>query len=520
MSTSCSCSGLLPDGATPDVETGPETPATPSLRRTVVRGVGVVASGQLLTQILTFATYVALARLAAPHTFGTFAAASVLVTFSSLIVESGMSSALIQRRDRLEEAAATAFVATALGGAFFTVLSMAASPLIGWYFGSHQIGEIALASSGTHFITSLGVVPNALLQREFAFVRRLVVEPGAVVGLAVGSIGGLAAGWGGWGLLLGAYLSVTIRVLLLWALSRWRPQIGSASFAMWRDLARYGRHILGSEMLREGNRVAVTAVIGRFGGAAQLGQYNFGSRIATQTNALTTVTGASVLFPAFSRIAHEPVRFRAAFLRALRAVCFIAVPAGLIFLGIGEQFVVVLLGDRWRVAGHVLVALSGLGLGSALGSVGAEAFKAAGRPEFAARMQMVGAPGSVILIAALLPFGVAAAAAGLSIATILIGCYAVSAACGVLNVERRLVVREVWPAVVGGLMAAAAAGALDRFLLHATRHATAIGIAFVAIETLAAAAVYLLVLRVAAPGRAAEVFLSARDGLRPAEPAA
>ena len=510
----------LPDDDTRSVDTEPENRGTASLRRTVVRGVGVVAGGQLLTQVLTFGTYIALARLAPPHTFGTFAAASILVTFSSLVVESGMSSALIQRPDRLDEAGATAFVATALGGAFFTLLSLAAAPLIGWYFGSREVGEIALASSATHFITSLGVVPNALLQREFAFVRRLVVEPGAVVALAIGSIGGLAAGYGAWGLLLGAYLSVTVRVTLLWSPCRWRPRLRSASIHMWRDLARYGRHILGSEMLREGNRVALTAVIGRFGGATQLGQYNFGSRIATQTNALFIVTGASVLFPAFSRIAQEPLRFRGAFLRALRAVCFVAVPAGLVFLGIGEQFVVVLLGDRWRVAGHVLVALSGLGLGSALGSVGAEAFKAAGRPEFASRMQLVGAPATVLVVAALLPFGVAAAAAGVSVATILIGCYAVSAACGVLGVERRIVVGEVWPAVCGGLLAAGAAGGLDRVFLHAARHGVARGLGALTLEILAASAVYLAALRLAAPGRAAEVFRSARDELRPAKPAA
>ncbi len=497
-----------------------ETAAIPSLRRTVVRGVSLVAGGQLLTQALTFATYIVLARLASPQTFGTFAAASILVTFSSLVVESGMSSALIQRRDRLDEAAATAFVATAVGGTLFTLLSLAAAPLIGWFFGSREIGEIALASSATHLITSLGVVPNALMQREFAFVRRLVVEPGAVIGLAIGSIAGLAAGWGAWGLLLGAYLSATIRVVLLWALCRWRPRVRTASVAMWRDLARYGRHILGSEMLREGTRVAVTAVIGRFGGAAELGQYNFGARIATQTNALFVVTGASVLFPAFSRIAHERERFRGAFLRALRALCFVAVPASLIFLGIGEQFVVVLLGERWRAAGHVLQGLSGLGLGTALGSVGAEAFKAAGRPEYASRMQAVAAPATVVLIAVLLPFGIAAAAVGASIAAILVGCYSVSAACGVLEIQRRLVVSEVWPAVLGGLGAAGTAAGLDRFVLHATSHRPALGIAAIVIEVVAGAAVYLAILRIVAPGRASEVFSSTRGGLRASEPIA
>jgi len=126
----------------------------------------------------------------------------------------------------------------------------------------------------------------------------------------------------------------------------------------------------------------------------------------------------------------------------------------------------------------------------------------------------------VLVVAALLPFGVAAAAAGVSVATILIGCYAVSAACGVLGVERRIVVGEVWPAVCGGLLAAGAAGGLDRVFLHAARHGVARGLGALALEILAASAVYLAALRLAAPGRAAEVFRSARDELRPAKPAA
>src|SRR5262245_25864824 len=83
-----------------------------ALTTTVVRGASVTGLGNLLTQVITFASYVVLARLASPEVFGTLAAGWTIVGASSFVVESGMSSALIQRRDRLEEAAATATVAT------------------------------------------------------------------------------------------------------------------------------------------------------------------------------------------------------------------------------------------------------------------------------------------------------------------------------------------------------------------------------------------------------------------------
>ncbi|MBA3844043.1 MAG: oligosaccharide flippase family protein [Actinobacteria bacterium] len=472
-----------------------------TLSRTVIRGVGVIGGGQMVTQALTFALYIVLARLAPPHTFGTFAAASVLVTLSSLLVESGMSATLIHRRDRLEEATSTALAATATAGVLFSLLSLAAAPLIGWYFGSREIGEIALASSGTHLVTSLGVVPNALLQRNFAFARRTLVEPGAVIALGVGSVAGLLLGYGAWGLLLGAYASAVTRVSLLWMLCRWRPTLRHATFSMWRELSGYARHILAAEMLREGNRVTTTALIGRFIGTSSLGQYNFGARIATQTNALFVLTGASVLFPAFSRISHEEERFRLAFLRALRAICMIAIPASLVFLGIGEQFVVIALGERWRVAGHVLMALSFIGVGGALGSVGAEAFKAAGRPQLAWRAQALSLATTLAFVGILLPFGVVAVAVGTSASFVAVGVFAIDAARRVLGLRAADVFRELWPPVIAGLGGAGVSFAADHWLLHAASRATSVGLGLLVVELLLAVATYLVVLTVLAPGR-------------------
>ena len=86
------------------------------LTSTVVRGISLAGSGYLLAQVLNLATFIVLARLLQPAQFGEFAAATVLVSLSLLVTESGLASAVVQRRDRLEAAAATAVVATAISG--------------------------------------------------------------------------------------------------------------------------------------------------------------------------------------------------------------------------------------------------------------------------------------------------------------------------------------------------------------------------------------------------------------------
>ena len=74
-----------------------------TLTSLVVRGISVASVGFLLTQFLTMGTYVALARLAPPKTFGTFAAASIVGIVTSVFTESGMTAALIQWRRDVEE---------------------------------------------------------------------------------------------------------------------------------------------------------------------------------------------------------------------------------------------------------------------------------------------------------------------------------------------------------------------------------------------------------------------------------
>src|SRR5437016_1278144 len=91
-----------------DIESpAPESPATHS-RRSVVRGGTLATFGLLASQAISFAGFIVLARLAPPSTFGSFAAASILTGAGLLFTEAGMQAAVVQRSDRVEEAASTA----------------------------------------------------------------------------------------------------------------------------------------------------------------------------------------------------------------------------------------------------------------------------------------------------------------------------------------------------------------------------------------------------------------------------
>src|SRR5437588_2207411 len=164
------------------------SPLAGGITRVVLRGAGLAASGFVLSNVLTLASYLVLARLVTPKEFGILAAGSVLVYFSATFVESGLAAALVRRSERVDEAANTVFVATALAGAAFALLALAAAPLVGRFFGSGRVRAVAAVMSGILFFRSPSIFPTTLPQTRFLFLRRVVVVPADVVGLAMQAI--------------------------------------------------------------------------------------------------------------------------------------------------------------------------------------------------------------------------------------------------------------------------------------------------------------------------------------------
>jgi O-antigen/teichoic acid export membrane protein len=489
-----------------------ETPG--SLRGTVVRGASLAGGGWVVGQVMNFAFYLVLARLATPADFGELAAGTILVIAGELFAESGMLAAVIQRRDRIEEAANTALAATLAGGVLLSLLALALSPAVGLFFESDQVTEIAAVTSVWILLRSATTVPDALMQRRFSFLRRVVVEPIGIVVFGVVSIVAVSEGLGVWGLVIGNTAQRLAMAVAAWALAAWRPQPRLASFAMWRELVSFGRHVLASEVIRRVASQVNTAVLGRFVGTAALGQYQYAARIAEKPLGIVVNAGAYVLFPAFSRISHDVSRLRAAFLRAVRWISVISFPVGTIMLPLGVPFAVLLFGETWRDAGYAAMAMFAYVGGRAMVSVCSEAFKAAGRPEILPRMHTYSAVLTIAAIFALLPLGLVGVAAAVSVSAIVIGAYALWRAAEVTDMGWTALLREIWAPAVAALAMAGALFALDRLLIDSAGREVGLGLVLLVGEVLLGACLYVAFLAVVAPSRARALIEALREGPR------
>lgn len=472
----------------------------------------------VLVQGIALVSTLVLARLLSPEEVGVYAAGTVLAGFLTVFAEGGLRAALIQREPgptgSIEDAANTVFRATALTGIGMSLLALAASPLVAAVFRSPQAGEIAAVTSGMLALHGLTNVPDGLMQRRFNFRRRLIVDPARSLVFGVVTIACAAGGMGVYALVVGNYASLVAWVLGTWILARWWPGRGRASYRLWREMARFAYPLVIQNMVRNVRGSAQTALIGRGLGEAALGQYRYGRRLGELPGTAVIEIGSYVLFPAFSRLAGEPERFRRAFLRTLRWVWFGAAPVSVLVVALGEPAAVVLLGQRWQLAGEFMVAMAGYGAGVAVQAVAMEVIRGSGRSSLLNGVSAVQLVLGVGLVFAVIPYGLVAVGLAISVSQVVVAALVLALARSVLPFTAGELARRLVPTAVAASVALAVVGPLEWYVGRAGERGTLVGLVVLLGETLLFVLVHVAVMCVLDRAALQELLAGARRTIR------
>jgi PST family polysaccharide transporter len=401
-------------------------------------------------------------------------------------------------------------------GVLLALLSLALAPLVGVYFRSREIALVTAALSGLLIINGLYAVPFTLLRRRLVVRPAILIEPLAVSAFGATAAIGLVSGLGVWALVLGWYASSLTSAFGFWIAARWKPNLSLVSWELWRELAGYARHILLSEVLRETMNIANTALVGRFLGRTNLGQFRFAWRLATQVSTPILAANAYTIQPALVRLADDQLRIRAVVMSALRMLGILTFPIGSFFIPLGEQITLVLFGEKWRHMGSILAALSGMAIALPMISLPLEVFKARGRPDIVPRIYALWALGSIGLMVALVPLGTLGIALAASVSAIVVAIYALVKIRVVVNIQGREIAEAILPALTSAALMCAFLLAFNRFIFHSRPEANFATLVRLVLELGLGIAVYLAFLAIFAKSALKEIAqtISLMPGLR------
>lgn len=408
------------------------------------------------------ATTVLLARLLTPHDYGLVGIVTAMMAFAPLLVDLGTTDASVQKGHTTRgEISALFWLNMAIGGVCTLIFAAASGPIAA-LFGEPDIAGIALVSSLTFILTAVTIQHYALMRRAMDFRTLAINDTVANVLSSIVAIAMAFTSWGYWALVAKPLFTLAFTAIGAWMNCPWLP--GRPQFtAEVKSLVRFGLGVTGftvsDSIVRSADRIA----IGYFYGPGPAGYYQnafllYGNVLSILTESLHNVAVASL-----SKLRGNLDDLKRSWSAALSTVSFVS--AG-VFAGLavtGQDFVVLLLGEKWSETGPLLCLFAIRGIAQATERSLGWLHVVAGRSDRWAKWGLVSAAWQILALIAGLPFGPLGIAVSYAVVTYGLSVPALAYSGSPLGIGAKDVLAAAGPQTIAGLCATAVGLAVQHF---------------------------------------------------------
>jgi O-antigen/teichoic acid export membrane protein len=304
---------------------------------------------------------VLLARLLTRHEYGIAGMVLVFMSFVLIFADIGLGNALVQRRTLTEDDYCTAFWTSAATGTFFTLAAVALSGPIASFFHEPAIQPMIAVLSLSFVMQGLALTQAAVLVRAMAF---RALELRWMISTFIGGAVGIAfafLGFGAWAIVALHLTSTAVGTVLVWMYSSWRPQLRFSRTSL-RALAGFSSNVFGTGLLEQLRGTTDNMLVGRYLGAAALGPYALAYNLVLMPLNRIAFPLGHVLFPVLSRIQNDHRKIVHYWIRSLRLIAVVTLPACVGLVLVGADAVVVVLGEKWQPAIRIVQLLAVVGM--------------------------------------------------------------------------------------------------------------------------------------------------------------
>lgn len=351
-----------------------------------------------------------LARILGPSSYGVVSAATIYVTLSTLILDQGLASALVQR-PRLPRttpgAVSTLNIVTAI---LMAAVTWFVAPLVSDFFDTPNLTDLLRVLGIALLVKALAITPRAMQLRQLRYKPIAVAD---VLGGLLGAVLGIAAAISGAGIWAMAWqviaTDVVIAVVLLAVSKDVRPN------GHLRDLPAilpFGLRVFGVNGLAFFSRNADNILVGRFLGVASLSYYSMAYRVLVIPVQMVGQTVNRVAFPTFSRQAGDRQRVAVTLVSATELLSMVVVLPMVLVAVAAPQVVQVVLGPEWTRTAAVLSVLAVAGARETVFYITGSLMRAMGAAQLNLRYEIVATSSQLTGIVVGLQFGLVGVALG------------------------------------------------------------------------------------------------------------
>ena len=368
-------------------------------------------------QGVSFIVSVVLARLLAPEVYGTIALVTVFTAILNVFVDSGLGSALVQKKDADDLDFSSVFYFNVAVCCLLYLGMFLAAPFIAEFYNRLELTQVIRVLSLTLVISGVKNVQQAYVSRTMQFKRFFFATLGGTVGAAVIGIAMAYCGFGVWALVIQQIFNATVDTVVLWITVKWRPK-RMFSWERLKGLFSYGWKLLVSALLETVYGNLRQLIIGKMYSSADLAQYNRGRQFPEViiTNINSSID--SVLLPTMARVQEDAAQVKGMTRRAMKTSTYIMAPLMMGLAFCAQPVVRLVLTEKWLPCVPFMQIFCITYMFYPVHTANLNAIKAMGRSDLFLKLEIVKKVVGLVLLLSTMWFGVMAMAYSLLVSTL------------------------------------------------------------------------------------------------------
>jgi len=297
-------------------------------------------------QVVSLIVSIILARLLMPSDFGTLSLVMVFTTIMQVFVDSGLGTALVQKKDADDLDFSSVFYFNFIMCIILYGIMFAAAPYIALFYEDTTLIPIIRVISLVIVISGIKGIQQAYVSRHLLFKRFFFATFGGTIISAILGIGMAYSGYGVWAIVIQYISNAAVDTLILWITVRWRPQ-RKFSIKRLKELLSFGWKLLVSQLLDAGYNNLWSLIIGKVYTSSELAFYNQGDKFPKFITANINTSIDSVLLPSMSNVQDSKIQIKNMTRRAIKTSTYIMAPLMMGLAACAESVIKLVLTDKW-----------------------------------------------------------------------------------------------------------------------------------------------------------------------------
>jgi len=330
-----------------------------SLKSKALNGVKWTSISTVLNASIQLLQISILARYLDKGDFGLWAIIMLIIGFSQMFVDFGISSAIIHKQSTTNEQLSTLYWLNILMSLIIYGIIVLLSPFIANFY-----NEVTLTNLIN--LTAIIVVIQSFGKQYFVlFEKNLQFNILAKIDIASNLIGFMLAillaiyGYGVYSLIYPTILVVALKSLLyiINGIKYHRPKFIFALKDV-KEYIRFGVFLLGSDMVNYFNSQFDVIVIGKVFGNETLGMYSIIKQLVMRPAQIINPIITRVTFPTMSKVQNDTEKLKNIYLKTINYLLSVNFPIYIAMIILAPEIITIFLGEKWLEAVEIFQLLS------------------------------------------------------------------------------------------------------------------------------------------------------------------